>query len=211
MLGPFALAFALGAGQITAAAFHLEMEKIGQDFFERDPVACARELIGCMFVWKGCSGRIVETEAYRAVGDEACHTWVRPSARKFVADHKAGIAYVYVNYGVHWLFNILVKGPEEEGFVLIRALEPIKGVTEMMNRRGEMKHHQLASGPGKLTRALGLDGSAHGCDFLGLEDSGIFRGESDEIIAGPRIGISKAVDLPWRFGEMTSTCLSRRF
>lgn len=201
----------IASGQVADAAFHLGVERIGNDFFVRDPVECARELIGCLFLWKGCLGRIVETEAYRAVGDEACHTWVRPSARKFVAEHQAGVAYVYVNYGVHWLFNILVKGPDEEGFVLIRALEPIEGVVEMMERRGEMKHHQLASGPGKLTRALGLDGTVHGHDFLELEDSGIFRGASSEVIAGPRIGISKAVHLPWRFGEMSSKCLSRRF
>src|SRR5688500_4492842 len=108
---------------------------LGRGFFQRDPITCARELIGCELVWNDCSGIIVETEAYAALGDEACHTFARPSARAFVAHHKPGAAYVYFNYGMYWLFNVLVKGGTEDGFVLIRALEPVRGIDLMQQRR----------------------------------------------------------------------------
>ena len=193
----------------------MSREKITPDFFKRDPVVCARELrelIGCALEWHGCAGRIVETEAYYAIGDEACHTQHRITARRFVEDHDAGDAYVYLNYGVHWLFNILVKQNETHGFVLIRALEPIKGSAEMVARRGEMKPAQLASGPGKMTRALGISGKDHGLPFLQNEGTGLYTGKAvEKIISGPRIGISKATDEPWRFGEADSAFLSRKF
>jgi len=187
------------------------MKRLTSDFFTRDPVTCARELIGCVFRWKGCAGRIVETEAYHSVDDEACHTFFKPSVREFVARHDPGDAYVYLNYGVHWLFNVVVKGAGGEGFVLIRALEPGKGIGEMISRRGQMKVHNLANGPGKLTRALGVSGSANGMSFLSDEDCGIFTGKAVEILTGTRIGISKATELPWRFGERDSRFLSRSF
>ncbi len=187
------------------------MERLTAEFFTADPVDCARDLIGCLFVWKGCSGRIVETEAYRAVGDEACHTWHRPSARAFIVSHGAGDAYVYLNYGVHWLFNITVKGPSGDGFVLLRAMEPVTGITEMKRRRGEMPGHMLMSGPGKLSRALGIGAADHGSPFLSARGGGIFRGDAAAVVSGPRIGISKAAHLPWRFGEAASRHLSRPF
>lgn len=175
------------------------MQRIKPDFFERDPATCAKELIGCVFFWKGQRGVIVETEAYASVGDEACHTWFRPSARKFVAENPAGAAYVYLNYGIHWLFNVLVKGGTADGFVLFRALE-----TE--------GHPKLGAGPGKLTKLLGIDGSAHGTLFLDQEDTGIFwRNGEPGIVTGPRIGISRAKELPWRFGSAGSAALSSRF
>ncbi|MFD2255698.1 DNA-3-methyladenine glycosylase [Luteolibacter algae] len=187
------------------------MERLSTNYFENDPVECARGLIGAVFQWNGCSGRIVETEGYRAAGDEACHTWHRNTARKFIAERRAGDAYVYLNYGVHWLFNVLVKSEGESGFVLIRALEPLTGIEQMQSRRGNLKLHQLTSGPGKLTRALGIDGTAHGESFLQSGSCGIFTGTSGTVVSGPRIGISKAIDLPWRFGEKGSPFLSCRF
>lgn len=187
------------------------MNRVNRAFFERDPVDCARELIGCHFFWKGCHGRIVETEAYHSIDDPACHTWNRPGARAFVATHDAGDAYVYLNYGVHWMFNVLVKSEGGSGFVLFRALEPMAGIEEMRRRREGVKDHLLAAGPGKLTRAFGIDGTAHGADFLVRPDSGIIRGEPVTIRAGGRIGISRAAELPWRFGESASASLSRKF
>ena len=187
------------------------MEKLTAEFFERDPLSCARDLIGSVFVWKGCRGRIVETEAYDSVDDPACHTWTRPSSRSFVERHNAGDAYVYLNYGMYWLFNILVKSGGGAGFVLFRALEPLSGLEMMRERRGAMKDSMLMSGPGKLTRALGIDGSSHGAEFLDLPDCGILRGDEVEVGAGPRIGISRAVDRHWRFGDLSSRCLSRKF
>lgn len=187
------------------------MSSILEDFFAQDPVSCARRLIGCHFMWNGCVGRIVETEAYDSVDDPACHTWLRPSTRAFVANQHAGDAYVYMNYGVHWLFNILVKGGKRSGFVLLRALEPVSGLELMRGRRPGVQDHLLAAGPGKLTRVLGIDGSVHGTGFLGRADCGIHRGPSIRPCAGPRIGISRATDLRWRFGDPSSPSLSRKF
>lgn len=187
------------------------MERLVAEFFERSPVDCARELVGSQFVWRGCVGRIVETEAYLSVDDPACHTWNRPSARAFVAAHQAGDAYVYLNYGVHWMFNVLVKSAQGSGFVLFRALEPVSGIERMRVRREGVVDHLLGAGPGKLTRAFGIDGSQHGMKFLDHPDGGILRGEWVPTIAGGRIGISKATELPWRFGDPASRSLSRKF
>ena len=179
---------------------------IERAFFQRDPVTCARELIGCELVWKGCAGIVVETEAYAAVNDAACHTFARPSARAFVEKHGAGAAYVYFNYGMYWLLNVLVKGGGEDGFVLFRAIEPVRGVAAMTRRR--LAHRQtklahprmLCSGPGKLALALGADGRDHGRDFCAGKTLG-FRAPAEpvEVVADVRIGISKAAHLPWRF------------
>ena len=189
----------------------VDMEKLTPDFFTADPVECARNLIGASFHWKGCAGRVVETEAYHAIGDEACHTWLRPSSRDFIKNHRAGDAYVYLNYGVHWLFNILVKGRRGNGFVLIRALEPLEGLTVMRKRRGDLPEKILAAGPGRLTSALGIGREDHGTPFLKSERTWIQHGEESQVITGPRIGISRAVELPWRFGDPESKCLSKRF
>lgn len=187
------------------------MEELGPAFFERNPLVCARELIGCVFRWHGCEGRIVETEAYAEHGDPACHTWSRPSARDFIARHDPGTAYVYLNYGVHWLFNVLVKGPEGSGFVLIRALEPLVGMDRMRRRRGDMPNQRLCSGPGKLTKSMGIQGIHHGIPFLKGGDTGLYRGGTLPVLQGGRIGISKATEFPWRFGAIGSNCLSRKF
>ena len=175
-------------------------------FFQRDPLTCARELIGCELVWKDCAGIIVETEAYFALGDEACHTFARPSARAFVEKHDAGAAYVYFNYGMYWLLNVLVKGGSADGFVLFRAIEPVRGIESMKERRlahrtAKLAHPRaLCSGPGKLTIALGVTGADHGRDFCSGKNVG-FRApaQSVEVESDVRIGISKAAHLPWRF------------
>ena len=187
------------------------MERVSESFFEQDPVDCARGLIGCRFHWNGCVGRIVETEAYDSVDDPACHTWTRPSSREFVERQKAGDAYVYINYGVHWLFNVLVKGGRRSGFVLFRGIEAVGGIELMRARRGDVKDALLGAGPGRLTRAMGIDGSAHGREFLNSADAGVFMGQTVEPCVGPRIGISRAKDFPWRFGDPGSPSLSRRF
>lgn len=179
-------------------------------FFQRDPVTCARELIGCELVWKHCAGIVVETEAYAATNDEACHTFARPSARAFVEKHPPGTAYVYFNYGMYWLLNVLVKGGSEDGFVLFRAIEPTRGLAAMQRRRaanlsrprrsGICDLKSLCSGPGKLAMALGVDGRDHGRDLCVRPMIG-FRSapQAVAVIADVRIGISKAAHLPWRF------------
>src|SRR4029077_19658299 len=133
-------------------------------FFKRDPLTCARELIGTKLIWGECSGIVVEVEAYAAIDDEAAHTFTRPSARSFIERNKAGAAYVYFNYGVHWMLNVLVKG-DANGFVLIRALEPRRGVELMKRRRGVNDLHQLCSGRGKLTQAFAITSRHHDIDL----------------------------------------------
>lgn len=179
------------------------------DFFQRDPVVCAREMIGCELVWNGCGGVIVETEAYLAINDEACHTFTRPSSREFVAKMPAGTAYVYLNYGVHWLLNFLVKGGGEDGFVLIRALEPTRGIEEMTRRRNTAKLANLCSGPGKLTHALAIDGSFHGRNLLSNPAACLrLPCEPPKVQACRRVGITRSADLPWRFVAADSRFLS---
>lgn len=189
-----------------AAGVRLALAMLDRSFFTRDPVTCARELIGCELVWKRCTGIIVETEAYAAVQDEACHTFARPSAREFVARHRAGAAYVYFNYGMYWLLNVLIRGGREDGFVLLRAIEPTRGVAAMTrrrlaHRRTPLSHPRaLCSGPGKLALALGVDGRDHGRDLCSAQTMG-FRAPPRpvDVVADVRVGISKATHLPWRF------------
>lgn len=173
-------------------------------FFERDVLTVARDLIGVELVWQGCSGIIVETEAYAAEDDAACHTMHRPSAREFVRAKTPGTAYVYFNYGMYWMFNLLVKGGERDGLILVRALEPRKGIEHMQQRRSREKTHELCSGPGKLAQALAIDGSHHGLPMVGRKrpaGCGLKSGHltSHEVVSDIRVGISQAVDYPWRF------------
>ncbi len=182
---------------------------IERPFFQRDPVTCARELIGCTLRWGKCAGVIVETEAYGALNDEACHTWSRPSAREFVAKSPAGAAYVYFNYGMYWMLNVLVKGGGEDGFVLFRAIEPTDGIAAMTRRRAAnlkskppnpKSDEWLCSGPGKLAQALGVRGRDHGRDFCADDGARFYRSSASvEIESGARIGISRAQHLAWRF------------
>ena len=112
----------------------------------------------------------METEAYAEQGDEACHTFFRPSARAFVNSHEAGAAYVYLNYGMYWLTNVLIKEGDNKGFVLIRALEPLDGIAEMETRRARKKPTELCSGPGKLSMALGITGEDHGLSLIHISE-----------------------------------------
>lgn len=171
---------------------------IPREFFTQSPVECARALVGCELVWGACSGIVVECEAYAAVGDPACHTFTRPSAREFVARHQAGTAYVYLNYGMHWMLNVLTKG-KEEGFVLIRAIEPRRGLRAMQKRRGDKTGRALSGGPGRLAAALGVAGSHHGLDLCTSARRCFLPGKKFDVIADGRIGISRAQELPWRF------------
>lgn len=186
--------------------------RITRSFFERDPLTCAAALIGCELVWDGCSGIVVETEAYSAQDDEACHTFARKGAREFVAAHRPGAAYVYLNYGVHWLLNVLVKGPGgAEGFVLIRALEPVRGIAKMRRRRMQQNPVALCSGPGRLSEALDVRGADHGIDLCAGGGRGFLPAKRPVVVVSDlRIGISKAAHLPWRFLLKDSPFVSRK-
>jgi len=179
-------------------------------FFERDPLACARGLIGAELIWGECSGTVVEVEAYAAVDDEAAHTFTRPSARSFIDRNKAGAAYVYFNYGVHWMLNVLVKG-NANGFVLIRALEPKRGTEQMKKRRGVADVRRLCSGPGKLTQAFAITGRHHEMNLC-TDPRHCFVSDtraSFDVAADKRIGISRSAHLPWRFTLRGSPFVSR--
>ena len=184
---------------------------IGRGFFRSDPITCARELIGAELVWGKCAGKIVETEAYLDENDEASHTFSRPTARAFVERNRPGAAYIYFSYGAHWMLNVLVKG-DTNGFVLFRAVDPERGVELMKKRRGIGDERQLCSGPGKLTQAFGITDRHHQMDlcvdprhcFLKTNDANV------EVIADPRIGITRSAHHPWRFTLRDSEFVSRR-
>lgn len=189
------------------------MAFLTSDFFERDVLDVARDLVGVELVWHGCSGIIIETEAYAVEGDPACHTATRPSTREFVRVMPPGTAYVYFNYGMYWLFNLLVKGGTHDGIILIRALEPKRGIKAMQQRRHRDKRHELCSGPGKLTIALGIDGTHHGTRMVGpgRPTSVGLRAHSGaplDVATDLRVGINQAADYPWRFLSRHSPYLS---
>ena len=175
-------------------------DQIDRPFFETDPLSCAQSLVGCELIWGRTAGRIVETEAYAEHGDQASHTFLRRGTREFIETHPPGTLYVYLNYGVHWLLNFLVKGGSANGFVLIRALEPTDGRDLMRQRRGGSGDRSLCSGPGKLTQALAVDGAFHGRDFFQISEGQLLqRGEGVIVEIDRRIGITKSVELDWRF------------
>ena len=174
---------------------------LSSSFFRRDPLLCARELVGSELIWGECSGIVVETEAYLTLNDQACHTFTRPSARAFVERNQPGAAYIYFNYGVHWMLNVLVKGGRRSGLILIRAIEPRRGLTIMQARRGTSDLHRLCSGPGKLTQALDITDRHHEIDLCADPRHCFARGENPHVtvLADSRVGISRARDFPWRF------------
>lgn len=183
---------------------------VRSSFFKRDPLTCARELIGVELIWDDCSGIVVEVEAYAAINDEAAHTFTRPSARSFIERNRAGAAYVYFNYGMHWMLNVLVKG-KENGFVLIRALEPTQGIEQMKKRRGVDDVKRLCSGPGKLTQALGITNRYHEMDLCSDPRHSFARNKNAtvDVVADARIGITRSAHYPWRFSLRDSPFVSR--
>ena len=183
---------------------------VRRSFFQRDPLSCARELIGAELIWGDCSGIVVEVEAYAAIDDEAAHTFTRPSARSFIERNKAGAAYIYFSYGNHWMLNVLVKG-KANGFVLFRALEPQRGIELMKKHRGVDDLRQLCSGPGKLTQALDITGRDHEMDLC-VDPRHCFVSDAQatfDIAADKRVGISRSAHLPWRFTLRGSPFVSR--
>ena len=191
---------AVGRGRILDASF-----------FAQDPLTCARELIGTRLVWGKCAGTVVETEAYLTEHDEACHTFSRPSTRSFVDRNKAGTVYIYLNYGVHWMLNVLVKGAPRTGLILIRALEPVAGLELMKRRRGTDDIRQLCSGPGKLTQALDITLRHHEMDLCASPRYCFLETEEPKrrVVADLRIGITRSAELPWRFTSFGSPFVSR--
>jgi DNA-3-methyladenine glycosylase len=184
---------------------------VNRGFFDRSVHEVARELIGCELRVGETAGLIVETEAYEE-SDPACHAYVGRTARNEVLFGPPGHAYVYLSYGIHSLLNFVTEPEGTASAVLIRALEPTEGIEVMRERRGRDEIEQLCSGPGKLSEALGVGLSLNGSDLFRppFELSESDRAISETAItASPRIGITKAAELPWRYSVAGSRFVSR--
>ena len=180
-------------------------------FYDRPVLDVAQDLIGCLLAHDGSSGVIVETEAYHH-SEPASHAYVGLTARTQVLFGPPGYAYLYRSYGIHACLNAVCEPEGVGAAVLIRALEPIAGVELMRERRGVQPPESLCSGPGKLTEALAIGLELNGSDLLRgpIVISDRPRAWRDvQVIASRRIGITKAVELPWRFSAMGSRFLSR--
>jgi len=180
----------------------------------RPAVEVAPDLLGWQIAAVGAAGRIVEVEAYEP-DDPASHSFRGPTKRNDVMFGPPGRLYVYLIYGIHLCANVVVGSPGRGSAVLIRAIEPVAGESVMADRRGIERPTSLGSGPGKLCQALGITMAHNGLDLLNA-NSAVHLIEptvatSSPIVAGPRIGITKATDRPWRFGLVESKHLSRRF
>jgi DNA-3-methyladenine glycosylase len=185
--------------------------RLAADFYARPVVEVARELIGCVVEHRGVSGRIVETEAYHE-SEPACHAFVGVTPRTRTLFGEPGLAYVYRSYGIHALLNAVCEPAGVGAAVLIRALEPLDGIAEMRVRRGRTREQELCSGPGKLTQALAVELSENATSLVDGPIAILSRKQSRDrplVIEGTRIGITKAVDLRWRFSMAGNRHVSR--
>ncbi|MGJ7545072.1 DNA-3-methyladenine glycosylase [Variovorax sp. LT1R16] len=173
----------------------------------------ARALIGVTLLVDGVGGRIVETEAYDR-DDPASHTFGGPTLRNAAMFGPSGRAYVYRSYGIHWCLNFVCREAGHGAGVLIRALEPTAGLATMRRRRGLEDLRLLCAGPGRVGQALGIDAGFNG-QALDAPPFALIAAPGDQppaqVEVGPRIGITKAAEVPWRFGEKGSRFLSKPF
>ncbi len=176
-------------------------------FYDRPVVEVARDLVGCRVRHEGVGGRIVETEAYH-VSEPACHAHAGLTPRTRVLHGPPGRAYVYLSYGIHSLLNAVCEPDGVGAAVLIRALAPLEGLERMAVRRGRDRPRELCNGPGKLTQALGIGLGLNGSALDGPVEILPRDGPPPRLVAGERIGITKAVELPWRFCDADSDCVS---
>jgi DNA-3-methyladenine glycosylase len=180
-------------------------------FYDRPVLDVARDLVGCTVRHGDTAGVIVETEAYHH-SEPACHAYVGLTPRTATLFGPPGVAYVYRSYGIHALLNAVCEPGGEGAAVLIRALEPLEGIETMRARRGVQRVDELCSGPGKLTQALGVELGHNGTSLVDgpLRFGPPVAARPDiEVAVGPRIGITKAAELPWRFCALGSRHVSR--
>jgi len=185
-------------------------ERLTRDFFARSVHEVAPDLIGATLTVGGVGGTIVEVEAYDQ-DDPASHGFGGPTARTTSMFGPAGCAYVYRSYGIHWCLNLVCAPAGRAEAALVRALEPTRGLAAMRERRGLEAARSLCSGPGKLCQALGITGAYDG---LALDEPPfelVASASEPPLVVGPRIGITRAAEQPWRYGLAGSPYLSRRF
>jgi DNA-3-methyladenine glycosylase len=179
-------------------------------FFARNVLEVAPDLIGATLLVDGVGGIIVEVEAYHHT-EPAAHSYRGPTPRNMVMFGPAGFAYVYRSYGIHWCVNFVCEKEGSAAAVLIRALQPTHGIPAMRRRRGLHDERLLCSGPGKLCEALGIS-VAHNALPLDAPPIAVYRRTAPvDVVTGVRIGITKAAELPWRFGLKGSKFLSKPF
>jgi DNA-3-methyladenine glycosylase len=184
--------------------------RLHRSFFDRPVLKVAPDLIGATLLFRGVGGTIVEVEAYHHT-DPAAHSFNGRTKRNAVMFGPAGHAYVYRSYGIHWCVNFVCEAEGSASAVLIRAIEPNAGLAAMKRRREVNEERLLCAGPGRLCEALGISRAQDG---LALDKPPFelrARSRKPEIVAGVRIGITKAADLPWRFGLKGSRYLSKPF
>ena len=181
-----------------------------KSFFARSVHEVAPELIGATFLVGGAGGVIVEVEAYHE-SEPAAHSFGGPTPRTAVMFGPPGYAYVYRSYGLHWCVNFVCEARGSAAAVLIRAIEPTAGLGLMQRRRGMDNPRLLCAGPGRLCQAMGITGAHNGLALDEAPFSLKARDGEPDIVIGPRIGITKAMDLPWRYGLRGSRHFSKPF
>jgi DNA-3-methyladenine glycosylase len=185
-------------------------KRLTRNFFNRSVHEVAPDLIGATLFVDGVGGRLVEVEAYHHT-DPAAHSYRGQTERNAIMFGPPGYLYVYRSYGIHWCMNLVCEAAGSASAVLIRAIEPTAGLPLMRRRRGQKDERLLCSGPGRLCEALRITRTQNG---MALDEPPfeLFarQGEVD-VVAGPRIGLTKAADLPWRYGEKGSRFLSKPF
>jgi DNA-3-methyladenine glycosylase len=184
--------------------------RLTRAFFSRSVHKVAPDLIGATLLFNGVGGRIVELEAYDHT-DPAAHSYRGPTSRNAVMFGPPGYAYVYRSYGIHWCLNLVCEPKGSASAVLIRALEPTVGLPVMRRRRGVRDERLLCAGPGRLCEALGITDAQYGLALDRPPFELFARSESVDVVAGVRIGITKAASLPWRYGLKGSRFLSKPF
>ncbi|MGB6756822.1 MAG: DNA-3-methyladenine glycosylase [Xanthobacteraceae bacterium] len=185
-------------------------KSLAKSFFNRSVLEVAPDLIGAMLLVDGVGGRIVEVEAYHHT-DPAAHSYRGPTPRNAVMFGPAGFAYIYRSYGIHWCLNFVCEPAGSASAVLIRALEPTEGLRQMRRRRGLSDPDLLCSGPGRLCEALRVTAVHNGLALDAPPFALFAKSEPVEIAVGVRIGLTKAVEKPWRYGEKGSRFLSKPF
>jgi DNA-3-methyladenine glycosylase len=185
-------------------------KRLTRTFFNRSVHKVAPDLIGATLLVDGTGGVIVEVEAYHHA-EPAAHSYNGPTPRNRVMFGPPGFAYVYRSYGIHWCVNFVCEKEGSASAVLIRALEPTHGIPLMRRRRGVADERSLCSGPGKLCEALGIT-IAHNTLALDSEPFALHAATAKpDVVTDLRIGITKAADLPWRYGLSGSRFVSKRF